>query len=102
MTGKARSATVVARTDVECYRLDKQAFEDVLQSRPRLAEEIVQIMLSRRDVLEAAHDEVESGQGPQEAPEQKTLLLARIRRFFGLVGEEHGRENEALLARGGR
>jgi CRP-like cAMP-binding protein len=99
MTGKARAATVIAATELDCYRLDKNAFEDILQSRPRLAEEIVQIMLSRRDVLEAAQGEMDTVQAAQDVPEQQTLLLARIRRFFGLVGDDH---DVALPARARR
>jgi hypothetical protein len=38
MTGAPRSATVVAAQDVECYRLDKASFEDVIHARPALAE----------------------------------------------------------------
>jgi hypothetical protein len=38
MTGAPRSATVVAATDVECYRLDKASFEDIIRERPALAE----------------------------------------------------------------
>ena len=34
MTGEPRRATVVARTDVECYRLDKEGFESVMRARP--------------------------------------------------------------------
>ncbi|HWP44154.1 MAG TPA: mechanosensitive ion channel family protein, partial [Blastocatellia bacterium] len=34
MTGERRSATVTAIEDVECYRLDKDAFHDILLNRP--------------------------------------------------------------------
>src|SRR6266480_3495775 len=37
MTGAPRSATVIALSDVECYRVDKDAFHDILRSRPQVA-----------------------------------------------------------------
>ena len=40
MTGEPRSADVVARTDVECYRLDKDDFERIVVDRPEIAEQI--------------------------------------------------------------
>src|SRR5262249_4299429 len=40
MTGEPRAATVTAITDVECYRLEKEAFRDILQKRPDLAETV--------------------------------------------------------------
>ena len=47
MTGEARAATLIALSDVECYRLDKEAFNDVLQRRPEIAEDI-SVVLARR------------------------------------------------------
>ena len=35
LTGDARAATVVAKTDVECYRLDRASFQELLAGRPR-------------------------------------------------------------------
>src|SRR5512140_1294374 len=37
LTGEARRATVVALTAVECYRLDKAGFAQVLRQRPEIA-----------------------------------------------------------------
>ena len=34
LTGAPRTATAIARTDVECYRLDAASFKDLLTSRP--------------------------------------------------------------------
>lgn len=84
MTGAPRAATVIARTDVECYRLDKAAFEDVLRSRPTLAEEMAQIILTRRDVLESAQQDMHATLRLQSMSYRRTELLTRIRRFFGL------------------
>ena len=58
MTGEPRTATVMAVTDVECYRLDKEAFKETLQSRPEIAEDISTILARRRVELEAARDDL--------------------------------------------
>jgi CRP-like cAMP-binding protein len=82
LTGAPRSATVLARTNVECYRLDKGALEDILKARPKLAEEISRVMASRLSALARAiaeHSKTESlhTRGPHE-------LLEKIRTFFSL------------------
>jgi hypothetical protein len=48
LAGEARYATVIAKTDVECYRLDKAAFQGLLLSRPAIAEEVSRVVGSRR------------------------------------------------------
>src|SRR6266576_2821500 len=48
MTGEPRAATVTALSSVECYRLDKKAFNDILQRRPEIAEDISQVLARRR------------------------------------------------------
>ena len=82
MTGEARSATVTAKTDVQCYRLDKAGFADIIRSRPALAEEISSVLAARasglRQAVEDAQAEAAANRG------QKETLLERIRSFFGL------------------
>ncbi len=82
LTAEARYATVVAKSDVECYRLDKASFQGLLLSRPEIAEEMSRIVGSRRGDLDQARDAFAGTRsiGPQQPPD----LLARIRRFFGL------------------
>ena len=82
LTGSPRSATVVARTNVECYRLDKASFEDVLKGRPELAEQMSHVMANRQGALATAIAGHETA-----AKDHATLaqeLLSRIRGFFGL------------------
>jgi small-conductance mechanosensitive channel len=85
MTGEPRTATVVAASDVECYRLDKAAFEDIVRSRPSIAEEISQVLVSRRAALDVAQHGLAGAGARRPAREQHGELLARIRRFFGLA-----------------
>ncbi|MDF0605827.1 mechanosensitive ion channel family protein [Neisseriaceae bacterium TC5R-5] len=86
MTGEARSGTVIARTNVECLRLDKEAFQTILASRKELAEAISAILAERlverskklpQEVLDS------HGTAPQRAE-----LVDKMRRFFGL--SKHG------------
>lgn len=81
MTGAARSATVIARTDVECYLLDKASFEHILHARPELAQQISQILANRRVELETLRqlDDAERAQR-----QKSSEILASIKRFFGL------------------
>ena len=48
MTGEPRLADVVAITDVVCFRLEKGAFESIVQRRPELALEFSQVLARRR------------------------------------------------------
>jgi small-conductance mechanosensitive channel len=81
LTGDTRAATVVAKTDVECYRLDRASFQALLLSRPEIAEEISRVIGSRRGDLERVRDTFAVPGESTEAPQD---LLARIRRFFGI------------------
>ncbi len=80
MTGEPRGATVTAKTDVECFRLDKTAFESILHSRPDIAGEISTIIVSRRIELDSLRDSASK----LTTASQRELVLARIRGFFGL------------------
>ena len=82
LTGEARSATVIALTDVECYRLDGKAFQSLLLRRPEIAEGMTKVISARRPDLEKIRDAYASQ--PSIAVVEQTDLLSRIRRFFGL------------------
>jgi small-conductance mechanosensitive channel/CRP-like cAMP-binding protein len=84
MTGAPRSADVCAITDVECYRLDKAGFQDIIASRPAIAEAMSETMATRRLELNAARDgvPVESRRGEQQS--EASRIARSIRAFFGL------------------
>jgi small-conductance mechanosensitive channel/CRP-like cAMP-binding protein len=79
MTGEARAATVVAKTDVECYIVGKGALQAILQEKPELAATISDI-LSRRQVALGQ----ESAASVLPTAVEKNQLLARIAAFFGI------------------
>jgi small-conductance mechanosensitive channel/CRP-like cAMP-binding protein len=84
LTGAPRSASVVALTDVECYRLDKEGFEQVLKARPAIADEISGLMAQRSADLSAARDELGAEARQRLLESRRGELLSRIRRFFAL------------------
>jgi CRP-like cAMP-binding protein len=80
MTGASRSATIVAKTDVECYIVSKDAFQEILELKPELAATISEIISAKRQAeLNASVDQT----GPVAAAEPQQLL-ARIAAFFGI------------------
>jgi CRP-like cAMP-binding protein len=84
MTGAPRSATVVATTDAECYRLDKTAFIDILRRRPEIAEDISHALAKRRVELEAVREDLTEEAMRQRVRRTQGDLLHRIRNFFTL------------------
>jgi small-conductance mechanosensitive channel/CRP-like cAMP-binding protein len=80
MTGAPRSATVIARGDAECYRIDKASFAAILAARPALADELARIISERQQGLDAAR----AAGAPPHADSDNDKLLAKIRRFFHL------------------
>jgi len=84
MTGAPRTATVVAKTPVECYRLDKAAFQEIVQSRPGMVEGISQVLAARKAALDVAQLGLARADAQRTARDQLELL-DRVRRFFGLA-----------------
>lgn len=91
MTGAKRDATVIATTEVECFRIDKEDFHSILRNRPEIAEEISRILAQRQ--LENS-----AGEKPLPVTEQQQLqsdlaqnrILDNIRSFFGIGGGGSG------------
>jgi small-conductance mechanosensitive channel/CRP-like cAMP-binding protein len=83
LTGAPRRATVVAATDMECFRLDKESFEGVLHARPALAAQLSQILLEREEGLRQTL--AQSPNGKPVAGETRESLMSRILTFFGVA-----------------
>jgi small-conductance mechanosensitive channel/CRP-like cAMP-binding protein len=88
MTGEARAATVIAQTDVKCYRLDKEAFRDILHERPEIAEAISHTLAKRRVELEAIRGALTEDLIHQRMQHTQPALLQRMRDFFKLDAEQ--------------
>ena len=84
MTGDKRSATVVALEDVECYRLDKDAFHDILRKHPEIAEHISHVLARRRMEHDAAREGLDAEARRLHMQHTQGDIFARISAFFGL------------------
>ncbi|MFL6216033.1 MAG: cyclic nucleotide-binding domain-containing protein [Blastocatellia bacterium] len=88
MTGEPRAATVIAQADVKCYRLDKEAFRDILRERPEIAEEISHTLARRRVELDAVREALTEDLIQQRMQHTQSALAQRIRDFFKLDSEQ--------------
>jgi len=79
MTGASRSATVVAKSDVECYVVSKNAFREIIEEEPTLASTISEILSRRQGDLADVSERV-----PLAPTPERRELLGRMLAFFGL------------------
>jgi small-conductance mechanosensitive channel/CRP-like cAMP-binding protein len=91
MTGEPREATVTALTDVQCYRVDKDAFSGIIRNRPEIAEDISHTLARRHVELEAVRESLSEDLVRQRMQHAQNALLTRIREFFklGVAAVEH-------------
>ena len=82
MTGETRAATVVAKTDVECYIVDKEAFQEIVHEKPELAGTISDILAKRQVNLGGAKRSLT----PVPTAAQTNQLRSKIAAFFGIGG----------------
>jgi CRP-like cAMP-binding protein len=83
MTGEPRNATVEALGHVDTYHLDKEAFRQLLQTRPELAESVAEVLAKRRVELEQARESLDQETKLKRQREAKGHLLERIKAYFG-------------------
>jgi CRP-like cAMP-binding protein len=75
LTGEARTADVVATSDVVAVEIGKESLQPILHANPHLATSISEKMTARRDHLDALR---------AAGREEQHSVLARIRAYFGL------------------
>jgi CRP-like cAMP-binding protein len=85
MTGESRTATVVAKTDVECYIVDKESFGEIVQEEPELAG-VISDILSRRQVDLGGAKRMLT---PVPNAAQSNQLRSKIAAFFGIGGKRN-------------
>jgi small-conductance mechanosensitive channel len=88
MTGEPRTASVLASTEVECYRIDRESFHGLIKRRPELAEAISGVMARRRVELQTVRDGLDQEQKGRRVQQERHKVLAEIQSFFGLKEEE--------------
>jgi small-conductance mechanosensitive channel/CRP-like cAMP-binding protein len=84
LTGEPRAATVVAETDVECFRLDKATFQRVIERRPEVMKPVATLLAQRRTELATAFEGLDSETANARQASAEVDLLAKMMRFFGL------------------
>lgn len=84
MTGEARAASVIARTNVLAYRLDKESFRDLLASRTDVAEQISTLLASRRAELDAVREGLDAEAMAARTAATRRDIRQKIWHLFGL------------------
>jgi len=84
LTGEARSATIIAESDVLCYRLDKRGFEAIIRARPEIAESMSQTVVARHAANDATLAALSADARAEETVSRAGEVVRRIRAFFGL------------------
>jgi small-conductance mechanosensitive channel len=85
LTGQARTATVIARDDVLCYRLERAGFDAILRARPELAGAISQTVTERQAANDATLRALSDEARARQASGRTAELVRRIQTFFGLA-----------------
>ncbi|MDQ3133923.1 MAG: mechanosensitive ion channel family protein [Acidobacteriota bacterium] len=88
LTGEPRAATVIALTDVECYRVNKEIFQEGLRQRPEIAQDISNILARRRVELDSVVGQLNADAMRQRMQNLHGDFLNRIRNFFSLDGHK--------------
>ena len=81
MLGQPRSATVAAKSDVVCYRLNKEDFKQTLERRPEIADAISLLLAERKLELEGVLDGI-SDTNSLDIASTQSAILKRVRSFF--------------------
>ena len=84
MTGEARTADVVAITDIECYRLDKTGLQHILDERPDAAAQFSKTLARRRVDMATVVEGLDEEAGRARMASEETRILDKIQEFFGL------------------
>lgn len=83
MTGERRTATVRAALNCDLVRIDKSAFQSILEADPGLVEQISRVLVERQ--LEMDENlSARAARSKTFKEEKSNALLASIRKFFSL------------------
>jgi small-conductance mechanosensitive channel/CRP-like cAMP-binding protein len=84
MTGEPRTADVIATSDVDCFRLGKEPFEQVLLGRPDIVGELSEKLATRRVELLAVKEGLDANAKKARQASERERILDGIKSFFGL------------------
>ena len=89
LTGEPRSATVVAVSDVDCFRLERAAFKELLDRRPQIAEQLAEVLAQRRGELKEIKEGMDNAAQRERIRAARHDFLGQIRSFFALRDVTH-------------
>jgi small-conductance mechanosensitive channel/CRP-like cAMP-binding protein len=84
LLGQPRIATVVAKGDALCYRLDKRGFDAIIRARPELVEALARILTERQAENDATLQALDETARAQQTVGRTRDLMRKIQHFFGL------------------
>jgi small-conductance mechanosensitive channel/CRP-like cAMP-binding protein len=87
LTGERRTATVIALENTDCYRLDSEGVNELLHSRPEIAEHISLVLARRKVELNAVRENLDADARAKMMANAQKDFFARISKYFGLRGE---------------
>ena len=85
LTGEPRSASLKALEDAECYRLDRQAFADILHGRPEIAHYLSELLARRKVELETVRHDLDAAARAALMKGQQQTMFDKIYKLFGLT-----------------
>ena len=85
LTGQARTATVIAESDVLCYRLDKSGFDAILRARPELADGFAKVVARRQAENDATLQAADADARARMTVSRASEIVRRIRQFFDIA-----------------
>ncbi|HLY62427.1 MAG TPA: mechanosensitive ion channel family protein [Terriglobia bacterium] len=84
LTGAPREATVKALEDSECYRLDRHAFNSILQDRPEIAQHLSEVLARRKVELEAVRHDLDAAARARMMEHHQRSIFESIYKMFSL------------------
>lgn len=81
MTGEPRTASVIARSEVEVVELNHHAFADLFHRRPSTLDEISAVMATR---LTATRERLRNASEPTDRRHDRGWLVSKMRELFDL------------------
>lgn len=84
MTGERRANDVIAKTNVECFTLGKDVFDQLIRERPELAKELSKILAHRKVELIATKEELDEEAKRNRKKIETESILKKMEIFFGL------------------
>jgi CRP-like cAMP-binding protein len=84
LTGEPRSASLKALEESECYRLDRDAFQDILHGRPEIAHYLSELLARRKVEIEAVRHDLDAAARAAMIKGQQQSIFHKIHELFGL------------------